>query len=306
MVGSVRGDAASFFATGEPTSPFPARIVEPEARQPAVRILSRHLIALGIGLVCLGAEHASAQDAVERTVVLLEADPPGSQVSVSVEGATRTYPTPVQLELAPGVYELEFTAEGHEPLPTEFAVENDRPARVHALLLTSPPERPQPEDLGLTYLPVQPLRLETEAADIRGRYYTAAEVFMIMPLAQAALTWSISQETRNLEYWVGAGIVLTVSSVLLGRRSYDSRLEEVRLANEEIKRANEAASVHNRDVETQIEAAYAVEFEQWQFESAGRGVVTESSLEQQTSGARLQIGPLRPRRSEELPKPVRG
>jgi hypothetical protein len=257
-------------------------------------------------LVCFGAEQVDAQDVVERSTVLLEADPAGSQVSITAEGATRTYTTPIQLELAPGVYELEFTAEGHEALPTEFSVERNRPKRLRALLLTSPPERPRPEDLGLTYFPVQPLRLETEAADIREKYYTAAEVFMIMPLAQAAFTWAVSQETRNLEYWVSAGLVLTASSVLLGRRSYNNRLEEVRAANEEIRELNEAASVHNQDVEQEIDAAYALEFEEWQLESTGRGIVTEGPLEQQTNRTRLELGPLRPRQTQAFTTSARG
>ena len=76
-----------------------------------MRALSRHLIPLSMALACFAADRVGAQDAPQRTTVLLEADPAGSQVTVNAEGATRTYTTPIELELAPGVYELEFTAE---------------------------------------------------------------------------------------------------------------------------------------------------------------------------------------------------
>ena len=229
-----------------------------------------------LALLVIAAPPASTQT---PTAVLLEARPDSSLVTVSSDGQTLTYRTPARLELAAGTYQIEFTAEGYEPLPTELTVREGQPRGLRAALLPSPPIRPIPADLGLSYMPIQPQRLETEANGLRENYYSAAEVFAVMPLAQAAFTLSISGETQNLEYFVGAGLVLTVTSVILGRRGYESRLEEVREANQRIKEENRISASHNQTVDEQIEAAFSEDLEAWQLRTVDLGRVESYSLD---------------------------
>jgi hypothetical protein len=119
-----------------------------------------------------------------------------------------------------------------------------------------------------------PMINEGEAKRKSNKYNTAAEVFLVAPLAMGVAGASVSEGEGEFPYEtvIAAGLVLSAGSYLYGKYVHSRELKNIRALNEERRAANMQVKNHNRLVKEAM-ANHQKEVELWIAESEGRGIV---------------------------------
>lgn len=209
-------------------------------------------------------------------------DPDSS--TIVLNGNVHEKLTPTILALAPGDYSLEVFREGYDPLPYELQVLAGDSLELTFVLMELPLSPLPPESLGLAYMREMPLQDEDLALQTRQRWNNAAEVFAIIPLGQGVLGRLFLGDERKSEtnLLIASGLVLSLGSMIIGRKASKSHLNNIRKYNEMTSRENESVRRHNYEIEQALVEKGREREAVWVRTNQGRGRVKFNRLAKTT------------------------
>lgn len=219
---------------------------------------------------------AAAQYDTATCLVRITSDPPGAVLMFG--GVDSVLSSPCDTMVAAGSHHVEASLAGYQTLVHDLELEPGDTLSLNFVLLAQKPEPPNPEDLGLSYLPITPLLPETAAQKVREKYNVMAETFAIIPLGQGIMAY-LALGGGN-DYFSGElvalGAFLSAGSYVLGRVMASRKLEEIRDRNHVLTAQNVASDRHNKEIDQQLRQLYEAAIREWEAERAWRGRVEVS------------------------------
>jgi hypothetical protein len=229
-----------------------------------------------LGLLLLAGGAALAQESSPTQArVVVRSDPTGGNILLNeTEPAGQA---PDTLFLAPGEHVLQVGLEGYQYLTYKVQLEPGQLLDLEFILLPTPPDPKTPEELGLEYMPMIPIRHEKEADNKRSKFNSAAETFIVFPLVPGVIGMLAFDDSNDFpsEELFFSGLVLVAGSYFLGKISYNRELSEIQAANAEAEGPNAVVKQHNQEVDRAISDDHAIALLSWQSANEGRGVVVE-------------------------------
>ncbi len=208
--------------------------------------------------------------------LMVSSDPDTS--AIYLDGQNTGLFTPALVSVDTGQHRLEVRKEGFESFLETLKVGVGQKGSINFILRTVPPDSVTINSLGLEYLPMTPM-MNPELADrLWETYRGLSETFLIVPLGQGILAKILAagdseSETNAL---IGAGVVLTVGSYLIGKTLSKRKRLQIETANEEAKLANEIAKIENNDADRIVREENDTAVQLWEEENKGRGKTRKS------------------------------